>query len=264
MLARPERATGATVPVAELRNASLAFGSKVILANFSLAIPAGRKISVVGESSSGKSSLLKVLIGLIPPDRGELYLFGRDFRKIHLRDREKIRRRVGTQFQAGALFDSMNVRENLSLAKYESSRGRQKVDPRSLSGEIQDLLSAVGLGKAGLLNPASLSGGMRKRAAIARALIGNPELAVFDEPTAGLDPLTSGAIIHLLNSLSRDSGAAMVLATSDVDIARRFSEDIVIFHQGRIWARGSLDEHLASPDPYIQRFLARHKRLRAR
>jgi phospholipid/cholesterol/gamma-HCH transport system ATP-binding protein len=248
------------VPAVELADVSLSYGSKTVLDGFSLSVPAGSKISVVGESSSGKSSLFKVMVGLVRPDSGTAKLFGKDLLKASLRDLESLRRRVGMQFQAGALFDSLDVQRNLALASEESSRGR---GPAAGEGRILDMLERVGLRRAALENPASLSGGMRKRAAIARALIVNPELALFDEPTAGLDPITSASIIRLLNELSADSGAAMLLATTDLDVARRFSGDIVIMHLGRIRARGGVGDHLASRDPYIMKFLSRFNRLKA-
>jgi phospholipid/cholesterol/gamma-HCH transport system ATP-binding protein len=243
----------------ELVDISLSFGGKPVLDGFSLTVPPGAKLSVVGESSCGKSSLFKVMVGLVSPDSGQARLFGKDLTKPSLRELEKLRRRVGMQFQAGALFDSLDVLRNLSLASLESTRGGRG-SPAGTDA-ILDMLDRVGLKPAALQNPASLSGGMRKRAAIARALIVNPELALFDEPTAGLDPITSASIIRLLNSLSADLGAAMLLATTDLDVARRFSRDIIIMHEGKIRARGSVDDHLASSDPYIKRFLSRFNRL---
>ncbi|MDR3154675.1 MAG: ATP-binding cassette domain-containing protein [Deltaproteobacteria bacterium] len=248
-------------PAVELSDVKLSFGGKAVLDGFSLAVPPGSKISIIGESSCGKSSLFKVMVGLIPPDSGKAKLFGKDLGAIHLKERERLRRRVGMQFQAGALFDSLDVMRNLELASLESCRGgRGKTASPSA---ILALLDRVGLGRAAGQGPSSLSGGMRKRAAIARALIVKPELALFDEPTAGLDPLTSASIIRLLNELSADLGAAMLLATTDLDVARRFSRDIVIIHEGKLKARGSVEDHLASPDPYIRKFLSRYNRLKA-
>ncbi|MDR2612380.1 MAG: ATP-binding cassette domain-containing protein [Deltaproteobacteria bacterium] len=249
------------VPPVELEGVKLSFGIKRILDGFSLAIPPGAKISIVGESSCGKSSLFKVMVGLLPPDAGKARLFGMDLSRTSAREVERLRRNVGMQFQAGALFDSLDVAHNLELASLESSRGGH--GRPATESRILGMLDRVGLRKAARQSPASLSGGMRKRAAIARALIVDPELALFDEPTAGLDPLTSASIIGLLNDLSADLGAAMLLATTDLDVARRFSQDIIVMHEGRIRARGNVDDHLASEDPYIRRFLSRFNRLKA-
>jgi phospholipid/cholesterol/gamma-HCH transport system ATP-binding protein len=161
------------------------------------------------------------------------------------------------QFQAGALFDSVTVGMNLMLASREGVRGRnlKPVGKR----EIAQRLEAVGLGHAENLKPSQLSGGMRKRAALARALVASPDLALFDEPTAGLDPVTASLIINLLNSLAKTGQAAMILATSDVDVARRFSDDLALVHQGRVRLRGSWEDFSKSEDPYIVKFLSRHR-----
>jgi phospholipid/cholesterol/gamma-HCH transport system ATP-binding protein len=239
----------------EIRKASLFFGPKTILDNLSLSVPPGAKVSIVGENSSGKSTILKVMVGLVQPDSGEVFLFGKNPAKSPRRELDRLRRLVGMQFQSGAMFDSMTVTENLILAGRECARGR----PGKTAGktEIQDLLERVGLGHAAKLRPSELSGGMRKRAALARALIAEPELALFDEPTAGLDPVTASLIINLLNSQA--SKAAMILATSDVDVARRFSDDLALVHRGRIRLRGSWAEFSASDDPYVVKFLSRHR-----
>ncbi|MDR2405266.1 MAG: ATP-binding cassette domain-containing protein [Deltaproteobacteria bacterium] len=247
--------------VLELKDVSLSFGEKKILENFSLRLPKRHKLSIVGESACGKSTLLKVIVGLIPPDSGEVLLFNQDISRLNLTKLERLRRRVGMQFQAGALFDSMDVGENLFLASYESVRDKLKTEKTATPSEIKAMLEKVGLEKASDLNPSSLSGGMKKRAAIARALIVKPELAIFDEPTAGLDPITSSSIIRLLNELSADLGASMLLATTDVAVANRFSKDIIILNHGKLYARGTLEDHLASHDPYIKNFLKRYTKV---
>jgi phospholipid/cholesterol/gamma-HCH transport system ATP-binding protein len=242
---------------AELRQASLSFGPKVILDSLDLAVPPGARISLMGENSSGKSTMLKVMVGLVPPEQGQAFLFGAETLKSAPKELGRLRRRVGMQFQAGAMFDSMTVRENITLASRECSRGRgiAKAGKR----EIMDLLEQVGLAHAAKLRPSELSGGMRKRAALARALIAQPELALFDEPTAGLDPITASRIIALLGQLSARHQAAMILATSDVDVAARFSDDLILIRRGRIMARGCLNDLLASQNPYVAKYVSRHK-----
>jgi phospholipid/cholesterol/gamma-HCH transport system ATP-binding protein len=244
-------------PAAELIEASLSFGDQVILDNLSLSLPPGAKLSLVGESSCGKTTILKILVGLITPDRGRARLFGRDTAAVGRGELQRLRRRVGMQFQAGALFDSMTVGLNLLLAGQERSRGRDLRPPTK--AEIAGALEAVGLGHAVNLKPSQLSGGMRKRAALARALVASPDLALFDEPTAGLDPVTASLIINLLNSLAESTKAAMILATSDVDVARRFSDDLALVRHGRIHARGRWSELAASQDPFVVKFLSRHR-----
>jgi phospholipid/cholesterol/gamma-HCH transport system ATP-binding protein len=241
----------------ELREASLFFGPKIVLDGLSLEVPPGAKISILGENSSGKSTLLKVMVGLVRPVSGRVFLFGKDPASTSRSELDRLWRRVGMQFQAGAMFDSMTVLDNLTLALSEGSRGRQKKN--SNPDEIISLLERVGLGHAAKLRPSELSGGMRKRAALARALIAKPELALFDEPTAGLDPITASLIINLLKELSSIHKAAMVLATSDVDVAKRFSSDLILLKNGKIAARGDIEALLSSSDPYVANYLSRFK-----
>jgi phospholipid/cholesterol/gamma-HCH transport system ATP-binding protein len=241
----------------ELRNVSLSFGQKTILDSMSLSVPPGAKISLVGENSCGKSTILKVMVGLVQPKSGDVFLFGRNILKSSASELDKLRRRTGMQFQAGAMFDSMTVMDNLRLASREGSRGRGLKPAKK--GEISDILDQVGLGRAAKLKPSELSGGMRKRAALARALIAKPELALFDEPTAGLDPVTASRIINLLIHLSAEEKGAMILATSDVEVAKRFSQDVILMNEGQIVARGSVDDMLASTVPYVEKYLSRHR-----
>jgi phospholipid/cholesterol/gamma-HCH transport system ATP-binding protein len=249
--------TAAQPPAAELIGARLSFGGPAVLDGLSLEVAPAAKLSLVGESSCGKTTILKVLAALTPPDEGSVRLFGQDPASLGRGDLDRLRRRVGMQFQAGALFDSMTVGENLLLASQECGRGRDL--PPIGRAEIADRLEQVGLGHAARLRPSELSGGMRKRAALARALVADPELAIFDEPTAGLDPITASLIINLLNSLAERGRAAMVLATTDVDVARRFSDDLVLIRLGRVQARGSWSEFASSSDPYVVRYLSRHR-----
>ncbi len=244
-------------PVVELKDVCVAFKGRAVLEAFSLAVQAGEKLSLVGESSSGKSSILKIMVGLIRPDAGRVKLFGQDIGALSERDLRGLRQRVGMQFQSGALFDSMSVIENIKLARRESSRGAVELS-RADDREIPlKLLASVGLSKAADRPPYALSGGMKKRAALARALAVNPDLAIFDEPTAGLDPVTSRRIIDLVKAISAQSGAAMILATTDVEVARHFSPNLVILNEGRLWARGAIDDLQKTGDPFTQKFLNR-------
>ncbi|MDR1086073.1 MAG: ATP-binding cassette domain-containing protein [Deltaproteobacteria bacterium] len=248
--------------VSVLKNVHLRFGDHQILKGFSLELKPGSKVALMGESSCGKSTVLKTMVGLVPPNSGEVYLFGRDLAALGNRARAALRRHIGMQFQAGALFDSSSVFLNLQLASEESSRGDMDRKPAT-KDEILEMLSQVGLKEAAGRIPASLSGGMRKRAALARALIAEPKLAIFDEPTAGLDPQTSSLIINLLNSLAEKREAAMILATADPEVARRFSDDIVLIKDGLVYTRGSMAQMESLGDPYIDKFLYRLREVRA-
>lgn len=244
-------------PTIELKDISQSFNGRKVLDGFGVAIWPGEKLSLVGESSSGKSTLLKIMVGLIKPDQGAVKIFGRDISRLSDAELRKIRQRIGMQFQSGALFDSMSVMENLKLARRESAKNAQDPAKADDTADPLNLLAKVGLASAADRKPYELSGGMRKRAALARALTTNPDLAIFDEPTAGLDPVTSRRIINLIEHVSSRSGAAMILATTDVEVARHFSSDLLVLNEGRLWARDSIELLQSSDDPFIQKLLSR-------
>ena len=244
-------------PAIELEDVIVSFDGRKILDQFSIRILDGDKLSLVGESSSGKSTLLKVITGLIRPDSGRVRVFGQDLATASAKELRKVRQRIGMQFQSGALFDSMSVIENLKLARRECARddkARQAADDRE---PPLKLLGAVGLASSADKAPFELSGGMRKRAALARAITTDPNLAIFDEPTAGLDPVTSSRIINLIKSVSARSGAAMILATTDIQVARHFSPELIILNKGRLWAHDSIDNLQHSPDDFTHKLLSR-------
>ncbi|MDR0882066.1 MAG: ATP-binding cassette domain-containing protein [Candidatus Adiutrix sp.] len=247
----------ALTPLIELKDIEVTFDERKILNGFSLTVDSGQKLSLVGESSSGKSTLLKIMVGLIRPDRGLVKIFGRDLSRLSDGELRQVRQRIGMQFQSGALFDSMSVMENLKLARRESAHDQAAGLAADNPAEPLKLLAAVGLASAEGRQPFELSGGMRKRAARARALTTNPALAIFDEPTAGLDPVTSRRIINLIQSISDQSGATMILATTDVQVARHFSPNLLVLNQGRLWASDTIDHLRASQDIFVQKLLSR-------
>lgn len=246
-----------TTPVIELKDICVSFGANQVLDGFNLKVEAGEKLSLVGESSSGKSTLLKVLVGLIKPDQGQVKIFGQDISTLSGSEMRKLRQRIGMQFQSGALFDSMTIIENLKLARRESARDHLSLKEAENPDEPLKLLAAVGLSKAANKQPFQLSGGMRKRAALARAITTDPDLAIFDEPTAGLDPVTSRRIINLIKQISAQSGAAMIMATTDVQVARHFSPDMLILNQGRLWAHDSIENLQLNSDVFVKKLLSR-------
>ncbi len=247
----------AAPPIIELQDIEVSFGDKKVLDGFSLTVRAGEKLSLVGESSSGKSTVLKVMVGLVRPDRGSVKVFGHELAHLSGTEMRKLRQRIGMQFQSGALFDSMTVMENLKLARRESARDAAAKRAADDAAPPLSLLAQVGLASAADRQPFQLSGGMRKRAALARAITTEPDLAIFDEPTAGLDPVTSRRIINLIQAVSARSGAAMILATTDVQVARHFSPDLLILNQGRLWARDTIDHLRSSADEFTARMLSR-------
>ena len=244
-------------PIIELQDIEVSFGTKKILDGFSLVVNQGERLSLVGESSSGKSTLLKVMVGLIKPHRGLVKLFGKNINTLSTSDLGRLRQRIGMQFQSSALFDSMSILENLKLARRESATTEAQRRAAGDREEPSELLISVGLAGAIDRQPFELSGGMRKRAALARALTTTPDIAFFDDPTAGLDPVSSRRIIDIIKNSSTNHGTTMLLSTTDVMVAYHFSQELVILNQGRMWARDSIETLHLSTDQFVQSFLSR-------
>jgi len=206
-----------------------AFLDKKVLNGLSLMVKKGETVSIVGKSGSGKTLLLKMIVGLERPDKGKVYLFGREIFKIKRSELLKLRERVGFVFQSSALFDSMNVFENVAYPFIKKGL----LDSEKAES-VKEIIGLVGLeGFEGHL-PQELSGGMRKRVAIARALITHPELILYDEPTAGLDPATSNTIAQIIKDLAHKSHVTSVIVTHDLDLALDLSDRVLFLRDGVI------------------------------
>ncbi len=206
---------------------------------------------LLGRSGTGKSVLLKHVIGLLQPDAGTLALFGEDVTHAGARDWDRLRRDVAMVFQGSALFDSMTVGENVALGLLHQRRaGRSEI-----AAIVERSLAVVGLANTAPLKPSSLSGGMRKRVGIARAIALSPKLLLYDEPTSGLDPVTSDVINRLIRRTQRDLGAAAIVVTHDMASARFIGDRIVLLHQGRIAFAGTPAEMDRAGDPLVRQFV---------
>jgi phospholipid/cholesterol/gamma-HCH transport system ATP-binding protein len=241
-------------PVIVIEHLQKAFGSKVVLSDFSISVNKGETLVVMGKSGIGKTVLIKCIIGLVKPDGGKLRVFGMELSKLNHSDLDDLRVRIGFVFQSSALYDSMTVRQNL---EFPLRRHRRK----KITGKIEDLvreaLHNVGLENAIDLMPSELSGGMRKRIGIARGLILKPELVLYDEPTTGLDPITAEEISHLILELQQKNKNTSVIITHDVDLARETGNNIVFLNDGIAYAQGTYDELLKSKDELIKHFFKR-------
>lgn len=225
----------AAVAVRQLRKS---FGAVRVLEGLDLEVPAGGMVVVLGGSGSGKSVFLKTINGLLKPDSGEVMTLGQPVTSMRERDLVPLRRRVSYIFQQGALFDSLTVGENIAFPLRESGEG----DGASMASRVESLLEKVGLpGIAGVM-PAELSGGMRKRVALARGLALNPTVILYDEPTAGLDPLTGQAIAALIGEVRRTTGATSLVVTHDLGTARALGGKVAFLLNGRFDFVGTLDE----------------------
>ncbi len=229
-----------------------AFNSHPVLHGVNLSLRACQTLSVLGESGAGKSTLLRLIAGLIKPDRGRIFLFGQDITRLRERDVLSLRRRMGVVFQGAALFDSLTVFENVAFPL----RLHTKASEREIRARVAQLLERVGLPGSEAQRPAELSGGMKRRVGIARALALAPELVLFDEPTAGLDPGSARMICGLIAELRRDLCETSVVVTHDLQCAFSISDQIAFLHGGRIIERASAQDFLASSRAEVQAFLA--------
>jgi phospholipid/cholesterol/gamma-HCH transport system ATP-binding protein len=227
------------------------FGPKEVLRGVDLEIPDGQAITIIGRSGTGKSILLKHLIGLILPDQGKVVVDGKDLTLLEYDELSDVRRSFGMLFQMAALFDSMTVGENVGLALREHT----KLPKPEIARRVAEKLEMVGLPGIEELKPASLSGGMRKRVGLARAIAMEPRYVLYDEPTTGLDPVTADAINVLIKDLQRKLGITSVVVTHDMKSAEYVSDRICMLHEGRIIFDGSFDDIRACPDPIVQQFI---------
>jgi phospholipid/cholesterol/gamma-HCH transport system ATP-binding protein len=239
-------------PVIALKGVSKFFDHLCVLKNISFAVEQGERISLIGPGGSGKSTILKILLGLLPASGGEVLLFDRPIYKVDGRTREGLMRRVGVAFQQVGLFDFMNVEENLRFALTHKTTK----SPEEIAGIIEQMLQGVKLLHAKHLNTYELSGGMQRRVGIARALCTDPQLAIFDEPTSGLDPVTSTIILNMISDLAHGQNEkCLMVATSNVETAIRFADRVVVINEGEVVADGPWRELLVEGPAWVQRFL---------
>lgn len=226
------------------------FGKNVILKDINIKVRRGENIVTLGKSGTGKSITLQCIIGLLPPDRGLIEIFGKDISYLNEKEMIELRTKIGFLFQSGALYDSMSVRENLEFPlKRVFNLPQEKMDEMALSR-----LAEVGLEDAIDKMPSELSGGMRKRVALARTLILNPEIVLFDEPTTGLDPATSREISHLIRAIQQSHNITSIIVTHDMECVKIASDRIYILKDGEYITNGTYDELEISNDIFIKSF----------
>ena len=227
------------------------FGGKPVLRGVDLAIGRGETVVVLGGSGTGKSVLLKHTIGLHSPDAGEVYVDGVEITTFDEDELIETRKKVGMLFQAGALFDSMTVAYNVAYALREHTDQAEE----QIGARVREVLNLVELADVEDLMPSSLSGGMRKRVALARAIALAPRAILYDEPTTGLDPITANTINRLIRSLQKRLGVTSIVVTHDIHSAFTVGDRIAFIHEGRILWNGSVDEAKATSEPTLKNFL---------
>ncbi len=261
----------------EFRNVSKSFDEDVVLNRVSFKIARGETKIIIGASGSGKSTILKLILGLIRPDEGQIIIEGDDITQMRERDLVRVRKRIGMVFQEGALFDSLTVRENVGYRLFEESN----MSEEEIELTVLRLLGFVGLEDAIDKMPSELSGGMKRRVGIARALVGTPRVILYDEPTAGLDPITKRTIVELMIKLRDLEGVTSVFVTHDLQAASTIAAEyavaedkgkirfvhggsqfcvanihFIMLQEGVICFDGSYEELIASQDPYVRSFMA--------
>jgi phospholipid/cholesterol/gamma-HCH transport system ATP-binding protein len=228
------------------------FGDKRVLDGVDLEVMPGESVVVVGGSGAGKTVLIKHMIGLLQPDSGRVVMDGVDLTAASPQAALEVRKRCGMSFQEGALFDSMTVFDNIA---FPIRRHRRDVGPPAVAARVRECLGLVRLAGIEGKMPAELSGGMRRRVGFARAIALEPGILLFDEPTAGLDPINTAAIATVIDRLRRELRVTVVTITHDLSLAFRVADRIAMLRQGRIVAFGEPEVFRASPDPYVQAFL---------
>lgn len=234
-----------------IRNLFKSFGNNHVLADFNLEIKKGESVVVLGKSGSGKSVLIKCIIGLLEPDKGSIEMFGKNIPDLDEQELDVIRAKVGFLFQSNALYDSMTIRENL---EFPLRRHWIEVSQDEVNTMVMEALEDVGLEHTVDMMPAELSGGMRKRIALARTLILKPEIILYDEPTTGLDPMTAKGIIELIVEIQKKYDTTSLVISHDMNCVRMASDRVVILVDGRCYASGTFDSLLKNRDPNVKQF----------
>jgi phospholipid/cholesterol/gamma-HCH transport system ATP-binding protein len=244
-----ENGSESPIRIGDLRKA---FGEQRVLKGISLEVAPGETVAVLGRSGGGKSVLLKLIIGLQTPDAGSIQVAGQEITKLPEKKLNEVRKKIGFLFQQAALYDSLTVEENVAFPL----RRHTKTSSGERSRRVHELLAGVGMEGDSRKMPSEISGGMQKRVGLARALALDPEILLFDEPTAGLDPVTATEIGELIVALKRKRQMSAIVVTHDVHGARAYSDRMVLLHEGNIVADGTFDELQASKNELVEQFIS--------
>lgn len=239
------------VPVIQIRNLNKSFGDNHVLRNFNIDLYNGENLAVVGKSGSGKSVLIKCIIGLMKPDSGTIFMFEKNIPDLHNAGLDDIRAKAGFLFQSNALYDSMTVRENL---EFPLRRHRVGAQAEKVNDLVMEALTNVGLSETVDMMPAELSGGMRKRIALARTLILKPQIIFYDEPTTGLDPITGKEISNLILKIQKLYQTSSIIISHDMSCIKITSNRVVLLIDGTCYAEGTYEKLKKSEDKKINQF----------
>ncbi len=237
--------------IISVRGLVKSFGPLHVLKDVTLDVYKGENLVVLGRSGSGKSVLIKIIAGLLAPDHGTVNVLGNEVNKLDFKGLQAYRRRIGFLFQSSALYDSMTVRENL---EFPLVRNKRNLSMKEVKEAVEGVLESVGLPDSINKIPSELSGGQRKRIGIARTLILHPEIMLYDEPTAGLDPITCVEINHLINKVQKEYNATSVIITHDLTCAKETGDSVAILSEGQFIERGSFEEVFKTSNTIVRQF----------
>ncbi len=246
-----KNSSGTAPVIIRAQHLKKAFGPNVVLNDFSFELHRGENVVVLGRSGAGKSVLIKCIIGLVLPDEGTIEVLGEDIATLDDEQLDRLRAKVGFLFQSNALYDSLTVRGNL---EFPLRRHWIKLPQPEVDALVMDVLESVGLEHTVDMMPVELSGGMRKRIALARTLILKPEIILYDEPTTGLDPITGKEISELMVALQKKYNTSSVIISHDMNCVRLTSDRIVLLMDGRCYVQGTFEELKRSKDPIVKSF----------
>jgi len=239
------------IPLVQVKSLSKSFGKQVVLKEISLEVGQGETLSVLGRSGTGKSVLLKLIIGLHKPDSGSIRVNGEEVTKLGLKELNEVRKKVGFLFQQAALYDSLSIEENVAFPLRRHSNMSEEESRK----RVRELLASVGMEKDAHKLPGELSGAMQKRVGLARALALEPDILLFDEPTAGLDPITAAEIDDLILRLQKEKRMTSVVVTHDIHSARAVSDRVALMRDGQVLIEGTFADLQKSRDPFVMQFL---------
>ncbi|GAB1453124.1 ABC transporter ATP-binding protein [Draconibacterium sp.] len=237
--------------IISIRNLKKSFGKHDVLKDVSLQLNKGENLVVLGKSGTGKSVLIKCIVGLLYADEGEIIVLNQQINNLNNRELQQLRQKVGFLFQSGALYDSMTVKENL---EFPLRRIKKHLSEKEIKAKIDEALENVGLTESLNKMPSELSGGMRKRVSLARTIVVDPEILLYDEPTTGLDPLTSDGISSLINEIQVKYKTSSIIITHDIKCATQTANRVVMLNEGIVYKEGKIDDFMKSTDDMIKAF----------
>lgn len=249
--AKTQAKTKSREQVIEINNLRKGFGTQEVLKNISLQLFNGENLAILGKSGSGKSVLIKCIVRLFDPDNGTINVLGEDVNALNNKDLEELRKKIGFLFQSGALYDSMTVRQNL---EFPLKRIKKDLNQKERDEKVKEVLENVGLSDAIDKMPSQLSGGMRKRISLARTIVVDPKIILYDEPTTGLDPATSDEISSLINDVQKKYKTSSLIITHDIECARATANRVIMLNDGKVYQEGELGSFEKSDDPLIRSF----------